>query len=192
MTSVRDAIKDANRLARMRQGAEVPEYVDIPSKPGVRAWMVPLTEAESQIGVIRAAGLDVLDNMAGMQARNRAAIESDVWHSLREPGDVDLKVFENIEDMVEELDPTDIDFLADTLATLMDYASPSIDGMSDEELNDLKKAFGETDWSGLTGRQWAAVKVACQALFPDLLRAKSLGTTSTESLTETKENGAST
>lgn len=192
MTNVREAIREASRLARMRQGQDAAEFIDIPSMQGIRVCQVPLLEKEAQAGVIRAASLDVIDNAAGMQARNRAAIESDVWHSLREPGDPETKVFATVDEMVEQLQTTDIDYLADNLATLMDYASPSIDGLSDKDLNDLKKAFGETDWSALTGRQWAAVKLCCQALFPNLLRAKSLGSISTESSTEMNESGAST
>lgn len=190
--SMGDKIREANRLARMRAGSEVPEYVDIPSKPEIRLWQVPLTEGESQLGVVYASKLEAGDNVVGIAARNRAAVNSDVWHSLREPGSVDQKVFASIEEMETELDPSDIDYLADNLATLMDYASPSIDGLNDKDLNDLKKAFGETDWNALTGRQWAALKLACQALFPDLLRVKSLGSTSTDSSTLMNANDEST
>jgi hypothetical protein len=178
--SIREAIRDANRLARMRQGQEAPEMTDIPSMPGIRCAQVPLTEAEASAGVIRAAALEVIDNQAGLQARNRAAIESDVWYSLREPDHLDAKVFASVEEMVESLVPTDIEYLADNLSALMDYASPAIDGLTDEGLAELKKAFGEIDWNALTGRQWAAVKQACQALFPALLLAKLRGSTSIE------------
>lgn len=194
MTSLRESIRGANRLARMRSGQEVPEYVEIPSMSGVRVWMVPLTEGEAQAGVIRAAMINVPDNAAGLQARNRAAIESDVFHSIREPGNIDKRVFESIEDMTaaDGLTSTDIDLLADNLAALMDYASPAIDGITDEKLDELKKAFGETDWSALTGRQWAVLKLACQALFPEILMVRSLGSTSTESSITKNENGEST
>ena len=192
MTSVREAILASNRLAAMRAGQEAPHETTIPSKPEIRCSMVPLLEREAQRGVIRAAQLDVQDNAAGLQARNRAALESDVWHSLREPSDPATKVFETVEQMVDELDATDIDFLSDELSALMDYASPAIDGFSQEQLDDLKKAFGETDWSALTGWQWAALKLACQALFPNLLRARSLTSTSTESATTRNANDEST
>lgn len=164
----------------------------IPSKPEIRVAMVPLIEREAQRGVIAAAQLEVQDNAAGLQARNRIALESDVWHSLREPSDPTAKVFESVDQMIDELDATDIDFLSDELSALMDYASPAIDGISEEQLNSLKKAFGETDWSALTGWQWAALKLACQALFPNLLRVKSLGSTSTESSMERSASGEST
>jgi hypothetical protein len=178
----------------MRMGQEAPEFVDIPSMPGLRVAQVPLLEFESQAGVIRAASLDVPDNAAGIQARNRVAIESDVWHSLRDPDDATRKVFDSVDDMIGEggLEPSDIDYLADSLMLLMDYASPAIDGISEKVLDDLKKAFGETDLSGLTGRRWAAVKLCISVLFPELLRARLLGSGSTDSSTLTSESEEST
>lgn len=184
MTSnIRDAIMEANRLARMRMGQEVPELVNIPSLEGIRAAQVPLTEAEAQLGMIRAATLDVVDNAAGIEVRNRAAIHSDVWLSLRDPDNVDTKIFKSIEEMNENLAPSDIDYLADNLMLLTSYASPAIDGLSDKALDELKKVFAETDWSALTGKRWAAVKLCISTLFPELLLAKSLGTGSIESST---------
>jgi hypothetical protein len=194
MPSVREAIKEQNRLARMRMGQEAPDFVDIPSMPGVRAVQVPLLEREAQAGIIRAADIDVPDNSAGLQARNRIAIESDVWHSLREIDDPSKHVFESIDEMVGEegLDPGDIDHLADNLRILMDYSSPALDGFSDKELDDLKKVFAETDWSALTGKRWAALKLCVSILFPELLQARSLGTGSTDSSTPTSAEAAST
>lgn len=196
-SSMRDAIREKTRLARMRQGQDVGEPTDIPSLQDpengemVRVMVVPLMESESQQGLMRAAFLEVPDNAAGIQARNRAAMESDVWHAVREPGDISKKVFASIEDMVETLAPTDIDYLFDALALVMDYASPSIDGLTDKDLDELKKAFGEMDWSGLTGRRWAAVRLTLLILFPELLQGKLRGFTSTDSATATNANGAS-
>jgi hypothetical protein len=192
MTTVREAIRENNRLARMRNGQDVPERVEIPSMQGIGACLVPLTEAESQLGIVAAADLNVNDNQAGMMARERAATISDIWHALREPSDPTMKVFETPEDMTAALKPTDIDHLADKLVLLQDYASPSLDGMNEEELNELKKAFGETDWSELTGRRWAAVKLCCSILFPELLAVKLRGYSSTDSATTTSANAVST
>jgi hypothetical protein len=180
------------RLARMRGGQDMPELVPIPSMEGIRAAMVPLSEAEAQAGLIAAAALNAEDNAAGLQARNRIAIQHDVWHSLREPDDTSQRIWPTVEEMVGDLAPGDVDNLHDQLSLLMDYASPAIDGVTDEELNDLKKAFGEIDLSALTGRRWAAVKLCVSNLFPELLLVRSLGSTSTDNVTETKEKGAST
>lgn len=190
--SIRDAIRQRSRLERMRLGQEVGEPVAIPSMSDIRVQLVPLTEAESQAGVVLASLLEVPDNVAGLHARNRVSLESDVWNACREPGDVNIKVFESIEEMTSQLDGQDIEFLSDYLATLMEYASPAVDGLSDEDLDDLKKAFAETDLNALTGQRWAAVKLVCQVLFPELLRVKLLGSFSTDSATETNENAEST
>lgn len=176
----------------MRMGQEAGDFIDIPSRPGIRVIQVPLTEAEAQKGVIRGAALEVDDNVAGINARNRAAVESDVWHSLREPDNLEQKVFESVEEMSTELDSYDLDYLADNLMLLMDFASPALDGLDDATLEELKKAFGEIDWSALTGRRWAAVKLCVSTLFPELLQVKLRGSGSTASLTSKKENVEST
>lgn len=192
MSRILEAIKEQSRLARMRMGQDAPEYVEIPSMEGIRCVMVPLLEKEAHAGVLAAASIKVDDNAAGMQLRNRVAINSDVWHSLRDPDDNAKKVFESVEQMAEMLEPSDIDHLADQLTILMDYASPAADGLSDEEVEELKKAFGETDWSALTGRRWAAVKLCVSTLFPELLAVKSRGSGSTDSATTTNANDEST
>jgi len=184
-----DKLREAHRLSRMRQGNEVAEDVALPSNSEIHFWMVPLTEAEQQMGVIHAATIDVLDNAAGIATRNRAAMQSDVFHSLREPGNIEQRAFQSIEEMTSLLEPSNVDHCINTLTMLMEYASPSVDGLTDEELSDLKNAFGETDWSALTGRQWAVVKLCCQVLFPELLEVKLRGSSSTESSTE--KNGSS-
>jgi len=175
----------------MRLGQLAPEFVDIPSMNGIRVALVPLIEAESQRGMMRAAELEVPDNVAGIQLRNRAALESDVYHAMRDPENIDKQLFESVDTMVEELEPSDIDALADHLMTLMEYASPSIDGLSEEDLLDLKKGFAEIDLSVLTGQQWAAVKLCFQALLPNLLAVKLRGTLSTDSSMLMSENDES-
>lgn len=190
--SIREAIRERSRLERMRLGQEVGEPIAIPSMPDIRVQMVPLTEAESQSGVVAASLLDVPDNVAGLHARNRVSVQMDVWNACREPGNLTVHVFESAEEMATMIDMTDIDFLNDYLASLMEYASPAIDGLSEEDLTDLKKAFEETDLSALTGQRWALTKLCCQVLFPELLRVKLLGTSSTDSATLTSESGEST
>jgi len=175
----------------MRLGQLAPEFVDIPSMNGIRVALVPLIEAESQRGMMRAAELEVPDNVAGIQLRNRAALESDVYHAMRDPENIDKQLFESVDTMVEELEPSDIDALADHLMTLMEYASPSIDGLSEEDLLDLKKGFAEIDLRVLTGQQWAAVKLCFQALLPNLLAVKLRGTLSTDSSMLMSENDES-
>lgn len=178
-SKMRDKLREQNQLARMRLGQEVPEDIALPSNPEIHFWQVPVNEAQAQYGLHRAANLDVGENMAGFEARNRVAMESDVWHSLREPGAVDEYAFKSIEEMTELLDPSDISFLAESLNLLMSYGSPSVDGLSEADLDGLKKDFVQTDWSALTGMQWAAVKLCCRVLSQELLAVKLRTTSST-------------
>jgi len=192
MTSLSDKIKEANRLTRMRLGQEAPEYVELLAHPEIRVAMVPLTEAESQQGMLYAASLSVPDNHAGINARNRAAIHSDVWNSLREPNNLDARVFDSIEDMVQNLAPEEIDHLADHLTILMDYASPSADGLTEAVLDALKEASDSIEWSGLSGRRWAVVKLYLSVMSPELLAASLSGAGYTSSSTERSESDEST
>lgn len=190
--SVRDQIRERTRMSRFRLGQDAPEMVTIPSMPEIRCAQVPLNESEIQAGLIAAASIDVLDNQAGLQARDRAAMVSDIWYSLREPDNIDKKVFESVEEMVIQLDPNDIDFLQNSLMLLMSFASPAIDGLSNEDLVELKKLFGATEWSELTGTRWAAVKLCVSILLPEILQAKLSGIGSIDNSTVTSETPEST
>lgn len=192
MSLIGDKIKEANRLTRMRLGQDAPEFIDLPAHPEIRVAMVPLSERETQAGMLYAAALDVPDNTAGINARNRAAVNSDVWNAMRDPGNLDAKVFDSVDAMVDELEPFEIDHLADGLTVLMDYASPSVDGITDEMLSDLKKASEATEWSGLYGRRWAVVKLYLSVMSPELLAASLSGAGSTNSSTEKTASAEST
>lgn len=192
MSSVREAILAQNRLARMRQGQLAPDMIDLPSLEGIRVAQVPLTEAETQQGIIAAARLDVGENLAGMQARNRMAQQYDAWLSLREPGNLTELLFKSVEEMTANLDPKDLDYVSDNLGILMDYASPALEGVTEKDLDDLKKGLAALDWSVLTGRQWAALKLALRILLPARLAARSSGSSSTESSTERSDEPEST
>jgi hypothetical protein len=186
VSEIRKAIEARQRLTRMRLGQSSFEYIEFPGLSAedgtpVRFAQVPLTEAEVQAGVTRAARIAVDDNMAGVTLRNRVANVSDVWHSLRDPHDLQRKAFESEEEMAATLEPTDIDLAVDSLAMLMDYASPSLDGFSAEGLEELKKAFETVEWSELSGREWAAVKLCCQRLGVLSHLGRSSGSTSTDS-----------
>jgi hypothetical protein len=192
--SVRDEIRKHTRLARIRMGQEAPEMETIPSMPEVRVALVPLSERESIQAQIAAASLEVPDNMAGVQARQRTAVHWDVWNACREPGDFSQKVWASVDDMLNGeggLEPHDVDVLFDRLTVLMDYASPAHDGISDADLADLKNRFALIDWNGLTGRRWSALKLCLSILSPELLLANSPSTTSTSSSTEKNESDES-
>lgn len=197
MSEIRRAIEERQRLTRMRLGQSSFEYLEfagIKTEDGtpVRFAQVVLTEGEVQAGLLKAARVDVVDNMAGIAMRNRVAQTSDVWHSLRDPRDLKCKAFDSEEELLATLEPSDIDLAVDSLSLMMDYASPELDGLDEEGLEELKKAFAATDWSALSGRKWAAVKLCCQRLGLASLQDRSPGSTSTDSSTETSDAGTST
>lgn len=192
MTSIFDQVREANRLTRMRLGQEAPEFPDLLAHPEVRVAMVPLVERETQASVIYAASLGYPDNAAGLQATNRAIVVHDVWQALRDPNNLDAKAFPTLEGMVDELAPEEIDHLGDFLVTLMDYASPALDGLTDEQLVVLKKASEKIDLSGLSGRRWAVTKLWLSVMSPELLAASLSGSGSTDSLTSTSGSDEST
>lgn len=198
MSAIKEAIKNSTRMTRMRLGQQAFEWLELPSLKGldgvtpVRVAQVPLTEAEVQQGLMAAAMLEIPDNMAGYTARNRASQTSDVWLSMREPDNLTELVFGSVDEMCDTLEPTDIDLAVDSLAVMMDYASPALDGLDEKAVEDLKKDFAAMDWSELSGRRWAAVKLCCQILVPELLQAKLSGFSSTASLTTTSDESEST
>lgn len=195
--TIREAIRKNTRLTRLRLGQQAFEWIEFESLRAddgspIRFAQVPLTEAETQHGLIEAANLNVEDNMAGIALRNRRAQTIDVWNSLRMPDDVSVKAFESPDEMAATLEPNEIDFAVDSLTTLMEFSSPSIEGLTKEQVDSLKKAFAAVDWNVLSGRQWAALKLCCQRLGLPSLMDNSSGSTSTESSTQTSASGEST
>jgi len=178
----------------MRMGQAVVEPTEIPSmaEAGIRIGLVPLTEQESQQGLVAAAALDVPDNYAGINARNRLAAQCDVWNASRLIEDPSQKIWQSVEQMVEELQPSDIDFLFDKLTLLQDFASPAFDKLSDKQVDDLKKAFVELDWKGLSGRPANALAMCISILLPELLQGSNSSTGSTFSSMQTNESEEST
>jgi len=192
MSRLAEQIREKNRLARMRLGQDAPDLVDLPAHPEIRVALVPLSERETQMGMIHGASLDVPDNSAGLQARNRAVAHCDLWNAMRDPADLNAKVFSSIDELVDELAPEEIDTLLDHLSALMDYSSPYGDGLTDELLETLKKASEAIEWNGLTGRRWAVVKLYLSVMSPELLQVSLYGSGSTESSTEKNGSDEST
>lgn len=185
--SLRDEIREQMRVKRMRMGQEAPERVTIPSMPEIAVELVPLLEQESTKSLMAASNIEVPDNATGIMARQRTAMQWDVWQSTRVPGS-DEKVWNSVEEMCSMLEPEDIEALNDHLTVLHDYVSPSLDKLTDAEIDDLKKAFVLIDWRELTGRRWSALKLCLSLLLPELLQARSPSTTSTRSSTEMSES----
>jgi hypothetical protein len=188
MTKLFEEIKQ-RRLARMRMGQDAPQLVDIPSletdKEGrVRVALVPLTESEHETGLLASANAEAPDNDVGFAFRDRWNQVYDLWQAIREPDDIKKKVFPSPEKMVEVLTVGDINFLAETQLTLMEQASPALDGLTDDDMEELKKAFNQIDLSALSGRSWLHLRTFFQQLPLAALPARLFGPSSTSNLTE--------
>lgn len=167
------------RIERMRQGQEAGEIVDL-VEAGLRFYLVPLSEREFDMGISFAASIEVEDNLGGAQARDRAQMHSDIFHASRSMSDIGKKFFDDIE-AVKELDLADINYIAERYQMMALETSPTLDGLSDEELDELKKGFEAIEWKELNGPQWIALKRCLLLTLPTLLMDKLSGSTSTES-----------
>lgn len=186
MASTAMKIKE-RRLERMRLGQAVCDYVALISDPETRLCMVPLTEAQYRQVLEAVAHLDMQDNLAGMSVRDRVQAQEILVRAIREESDLTQRVYDDINEMMEDLDQVDIDELFDKYQEMTEKASPSLEGIPPEELERLKKALQTMDWNALSGRAWYAAKRFLSEIMPTPLLDNSPGFTSTNSPTTTSE-----
>lgn len=192
ISSTREAIKENSRLRRMRLGQDAPEFETLRSSPEVRVALVPLTEKESEYSLRMAMQLPAEDNAQGIVYRDRWQQVCDLWQALREPNDPSKRIFDSVEEMTNELEASDINYLSEAYMRMLDESTPLQDGMTDEQLEELKKAFVTIDWSVLSGRAWWHLKQCLLYLGQEPLRVKLPGSSSTGSLTGRSEETKST
>lgn len=157
MSDTLNALREGRRIAKIRLGQAAPDFVPLKSNPDVRIALVPLTEAEYQQALEAAAMIDIPDNAYGIEVRDRTAQVHSLYHAIREPGDPSKKVFSSVESMLDPengLEPIDINYLAEYYNRMIDFSSPTLEGLSDEQLDELKKALVTIDWSALSGKPW--------------------------------------
>lgn len=182
-----DDLREHRRLARMRLGQDAPDLIALKSAPEIRVALVPLTEAEYELGLHAAAGLDVQDNAYGVEARDRLLQVNNLFHAVRDPNDTGKKLFESPEQLATELENVDINHLTEMYGRLVDDSSPALEGLSDEDLDDLKKALETIDWNALSGKPWFHLKSFFLTLTPEQLRVSSFGFSSIKKLIGTSE-----
>ncbi len=181
-----DRLKE-RRLDRMRQGQAVAERYPIPSDPEVHFLMVPLLESEYEMALQVASQIPASDNVPGMELRERIQSKEILAFSIREPSDLSKRVFENGNQIGEFMEIQDINFLMDMYLEMVDQTSPSLDGIPEQELENLKKVLQEISWSELSGKQWYAAKRFLLSIFPDLLTDRLLGFSSTNNAITTSD-----
>jgi hypothetical protein len=186
-TSLRPGLLKERRLARMRLGQAAYEVVNLPSDPEIRVALVPLNEAEHETCLALAAAMEIPDNIAGLQLRDRALQLETLALSIRDPRDPTTQIYKNGKEVSEDLEPVDVGFLMDYYNELADSASPSIERLTDEQVGELKKALARMDWNELSGRQWYAASRFLSVIMPVLLAGSSVGSGSISKSTTTNE-----
>lgn len=189
------ALRESRRVAKMRMGQGAPEYVVLKSDPEIRMAIVPLTEAEYQQALDAAATLELPDNGYAIELRDRTLQVHTLLHALREIGDPARKVFGSTQEMLDEetgLQPIDVNYIMDEYQRMIDFSSPALDGLSDDQLDDLKKAFVTIDWSALSGKPWWHLKGFFSTLPAGLPLANSPSLTSILSLIGRSDESEST
>jgi hypothetical protein len=186
MANTRGKIKE-RRLERMRMGQATCSYADLVSDPEVKVALVPLTEAEYEQCLEIVANLAAQDNIAGFALRDRRQAQEILVRSIREESDLTERIYDSISEMMEDLEVSDIDQLIDEYNEMTEMANPRIDGIPEEELEELKKALQEVEWSELSDRSWYPAKRFLGTIMPLLHRDNLLGSTSTKSSTTTSE-----
>lgn len=186
-TDLRDKIQQ-RRLDRMRLGQSAYEIEHLISDPEIRVALVPLIDVDAENALLAAARMDIPDNVAGMMARDHRQRVELLACSVRDPQDLEKKIYRDGTELQSELEEADIVHLYDRFLEMQENSNPSIDGIPAEEFDELKKAFQEMDWSGLSGRSWYAAKRFLGALHRDgLLPVNSHGSTSNTKLTTKSE-----
>lgn len=177
------------KLERMRLGQAVCEYVTLLSDDEIRLAIVPLTDAEYQNSLSKAMHVEAFDNEHGMLYRDRIQQNSILLHAAREPDDLTKRFFEKYEE-VAELESHDVNHIWDHYREMVAQTSPEIDGVSEEDFSELKKAFNNLTTSDLSGRQWYALKRFLLSLTQAQLLDKSLGFSSISPSITTKESSS--
>jgi hypothetical protein len=175
------------RLDRMRLGQAVCEIEELLSETDFRVALVPLTEAEYDRCIENVLKVDAPETMMGNQVRDRALTNETLLLSIREPDNLSQQMFSDLGQMTEALDVVDINYLIDVYFEMIEKSSPAAEGMTGEQINDLKKVLLEMDMSELSGKQWYALKRFLSSLGPTPLLASLLGFSSTSQLTGTSE-----
>src|SRR5262245_13121307 len=176
----------------MRLGQAVCDYVTLPSDDEIRVCIVPLTEADFLKVMEKTNEVIAADDVAGMALRERRQTQEICVRSIREEHDLTKRVYEKIEDMLEDLEVADIDEIYDRYREMTQKSSPSLEGIPDDEFVEIKNLLQAMDWSALSGRSWYAAKRFLSTITPSPLLDSLPGFTSTNSSTTTSESEKST
>jgi hypothetical protein len=191
MSALSEQLKE-RRLSRMRLGKAVAEIRPLLSDPEIQLAIVPLTESEYLNCLTKTVALDLPDNIAGASMRDRHNTNELLVRALRDPEDLTKRPFSGVDELTESLNVEDINFLMEAYWQMMAEVSPSVEMLSDADIEELKKVLGEIDWKGITGKQCYALKNFLSTLGLMLLPDNTPGSLSTSLSTLTNERDEST
>lgn len=172
--AIREQLKE-RRLARMRLGQDVAMVHPVPSSEDVKIALIPLTEAEYDQALVAAVSLDAPDTLAGSALRDRRSQQEILIRSMRNPDNLDERLFDSCDQLRETLEWSDVNFFMDSYFELAEQIAPQVGALSEDEIDELKKVFKEIAWNELSGGQWYALKRFLLSLSPDQLRDSLLG-----------------
>lgn len=167
------------RLDRMRLGQATFDIFTLPSDPETSVALVPLSEAEYDQALASSALMDIPDSVSGNALRDRRGQEEILVRSMRNPNNIDEKIFSSTDQLRQALEVQDVNLLIDGYLELMEKISPRIDSLDDDEVEELKKVLETIPWKELTGGQWYALKRFLSTLTPEQLLGNLPGSFST-------------
>lgn len=169
------------RLERMRGGQATASVETVPSDPEIRIALVPLLEGEYDECMRGAAAVDIPENLAGAQVADREEKRQVVVRAAREVDDYEKRVFASTVEMMNVLEPTDVNHLYDCYLEMVRQFSPQMTALNQEEIDFLSELLGTLRLNDLSGGQVYALSRFLSALQPEQLMGKSLGRLSTRS-----------
>lgn len=186
MTATADKIKE-RRLERMRLGQSVCDYVTLASDPEIRLAIVPLTESEYLQALNAVAEVPRADDMAGAAIKDRVQSQEILLRAFREEKNLSERVFSTTDEMMTVLEVMDVDHAIDCYNEMVEKSSPVLDGLPEEEFENLKKALQTMDWNGLSGSAWYAARRFLSRIMPKPLLDNSPGSGSISPSTTTSD-----
>ena len=178
----------ARRAERMRLGKAVCEIVPLVSDPEIRLALVPLTDAELQNSLVQAAQANAseISSTHEVVLRDRVQKCAIILACAREPDDLKKPFFETMGEVID-MEAADVNEIFTYFEQMMEFSSPSLDGISVEEMDEIKKALNEVKWSDLSGRSWYAAKRFLSTLTPTQPAANLFGSSPTQNSTGESE-----
>lgn len=172
-----EAMKDA-KLARMREGKNAGEIVELVTNPEIRLVIVPLSDGEWLKSLKYADDVEAGENAAGIVLRDEVQKKAILYFACREMSDWEKPFFHDYSE-VEDMDYSDIQHIYDRYLEMVAQFSPSFFMLDEEQVDELKKVWQRIEWNALSGRQQYAAMRFLNSIREDLLAGNSSGSLST-------------